>query len=359
MVVVKIFARSSPVRASSWVPFRQLSNHWFRGAAKTKLPRVWPTILVSIGGLIAYSNYAWNKRTNQSSQWFNLGTAVSCQTQPKVKTKRFSGKVVLITGAAGDIGGATAKRFVEEDAQVILSDLPVAESKLKLLQDELSTLGSVKPMIITADVTDEEHVKEMVKKVMETAGHLDVFFNNAGVQGELRPLHEQSVSIFRHITNVNICGAFICLKYVSQAMIEQKTGGSIVNTASLAGLLGPANMAAYAASKFAVVGMTKTAAKDLARYNIRVNAIAPGIIEGRMWGTQVKGNALCRKRAEGDNSDVTLADIQAQEERMISGTPLKRLGKLPEVASVVAFLSSNDASYLSGITLPIDGGRLP
>ncbi len=228
-----------------------------------------------------------------------------------------------------------------------------------MVKYELSLLSSIEPIIITADVTVEVDVKRMVENVMKVAGHIDIFFNNAGIQGELCPLQEQSAAIFKHVSNVNIFGVFLCLKYVSQAMIEKKTSGVIVNTASLAGILGPANMIAYSASKFAVVGMTKTAAKDLALYGIRVNAIAPGIIEGHMWTTQVRGNALCRKLAERDNTDVTLADVRAQEETMISMTPLKRLGSLSEVALVVTFLSSDDASYISGVTLPIDGGRLP
>lgn len=304
-------------------------------------------IAVGVGGLTAFI-YIWRKSY----------TAV-CLAEPEFKPGRFTGKVVLITGAAGDIGGATAKQFADEGAMVILADLPQTESILKKKQHELSITAAVKPMIQLADVTKEEDVVGMVDCVKTRTGRIDIFFNNAGIQGDLLPIQEQGNEEFKRVTNVNIYGVFLCLKYVSQAMIAQKSGGVIVNAASLAGLLGPSNMAAYAASKFAVVGMTKSAAKDLAPYGIRVNAIAPGILEGRMWTTQVKGNAQCRKRAQGNYSDVTEKEIQEQEERMISSTPLKRLGKLSEVATVVTFLSSNDASYLSGVVLPIDGGRLP
>ena len=107
-------------------------------------------------------------------------------------------------------------------------------------------------------------------------------------------------------------------------------------------------MVAYAASKFAVVGMTKTAAKDLAPYGIRVCAIAPGLLEGRMWDNQVKGQTLCRKRLSGDSSEVTEGELKEQEERMLNGTPMKRLRKLSEVASVVTFLCSDAASYVTG-----------
>ncbi len=334
------------IRVSALRGFRQMSNY----RIPNNNPFVSPAMLVAIGGLTAFA-YVWKKS--------NTCTTANCQAGLEVKAGKFDGKVVLITGAAGDIGGTAAKKFVEEGATVILSDLPRTESILKAKRDELSMLGGVEPIIISADVTNEKNVMEMVEKVMKTTGRIDIFFNNAGVQGELCPIQEQSASEFSRVTNVNIYGVFLCLKYVSQAMIKQKKGGAIVNSASVAGLIGPANMAAYAASKFAVVGMTKTAAKDLAPYGIRVNAVAPGILEGRLWTTQVKGNARCRKRARGDSSEITASDIQEQEERMITSTPLRRLGNLSEVASVVAFLSSNDASYMSGVTLPIDGGRIP
>jgi len=273
-------------------------------------------------------------------------------------TGRFAGKVVLITGAAGDIGGAAADRFAREGALVVLSDLKQAEGKLLEKCHQLKGHGAT-PIVLPADVTNEEDVKNMVDRIIRDVGRIDVLFNNAGIQGDLFPLHKQDNQRFKKVTEVNIYGVFLCLKYVSQAMINKGTGGVIVNSASVAGIQGPANMVAYAASKFAVVGMTKTASKDLAPYGIRVNAIAPGILEGRLWGTQVEGNARCRKLAAGDNSEVTAKDIQEQEERMINGTPLKRLGQLEEVASVVTFLSSDDSSYLSGVTLPVDGGRIP
>lgn len=271
---------------------------------------------------------------------------------------RFTGKVVLITGAAGDIGAATAKRFAHEGATVILVDLPSTKNILEAKCIELKEKAASDVFFVTADVTKEEEVIKMVESVRERAGPINCFFNNAGVQGRLCPLHEQKEEDFQLVSDVNIRGVFLCLKYVSQAMMADKAGGVIVNTASLAGLIGPANMAAYVASKFAVVGMTKTAAKDLAQHGIRVCAIAPGLLEGKMWSTQIKGNAECQKRSHGDTSEVTIQEIKEQEARMINGTPLKRLGELSEVASVVAFLCSDDASYVTGVVLPVDGGRL-
>ena len=282
------------------------------------------------------------------------------------KLSKFRGKVVLITGAAGDIGGATASAFARGGATVILVDLPFTEERLAKKCSELEALGAPRALHVTADVTKVEDVQSMVKFTVDNAGGIDYFFNNAGIQGELRPLLEQSEESFAKVLNVNVYGVFLGLKHVSKAMKESGCAGVIVNTASVAGLLGPANMAAYAASKFAVVGLTKTAAKDLGPYGIRVVAIAPGILQGKMWHSQVKGNAECRKRlleGGGDGGEevvvVSEEEIAAQERRMVDGTPLKRLGRLEEVATTVTFLCSEEASYISGVTLPIDGGRIP
>ena len=272
---------------------------------------------------------------------------------------RFQNKVVLITGAAGDIGGAAATAFAQEGANVILVDLPHTKDTLKKKCVALEEEGAINTLFVLADITNTEDIKKMVKRAVNKFGQIDYFFNNAGVQGDLLPVHEQQERNFELVMKVNIYGVFLGMKYIASAMKESGQGGVIVNTASLAGFQGPPNMVAYAASKFAVVGMTKTAAKDLAPYGIRVCAIAPGLLEGRMWDTQVKGQALCRKRLSTDSSEVTERELKEQEERMLNGTPMKRLGTLSEAASVVTFLCSDAASYLTGTTILIDGGRLP
>ena len=273
-------------------------------------------------------------------------------------TQGTASKSVLITGAAGDIGGATATAFAIKGATVILVDLPSTQDLLEKKCEELMAKGAKKAVFKTADVTRVEDVQQMTEFAVANAGRIDCFFNNAGVQGEFQPLHKQTIESFQKVMNVNIYGAFLGMKYVSQAMIESGGGGVIVNTASLAGMLGPPNMAAYTASKHAVVGMTKTAAKDLAPHSIRVCAISPGIVEGKMWYSQIKGQVECRKRLAGDNTDVTAEELKEREQRMIDDTPMKRLGQLSEVASVVVFLCSDKASYLTGTVVPIDGGKL-
>ena len=310
--------------------------------------------VLSVGVIGTLVYYVFQKRAKRKA-----ARNASKKTESDGSKRKFDDKIVVITGGAGDIGGSAALAFAREGASVFLVDLPQMESIVKQKCKELIKVGAKAATCVTADVTKADDVEKMVKSVADQVGHIDIFFNNAGIQGSLRPLHEQEDNEFEKVINVNIYGVFLGMKYVSRMMKESGRGGVIVNTASLAGLLGPANMAAYTASKFAVVGMTKTAAKDLAAHKIRVCAIAPGILEGKMWGTQVRGNALCRKRIQGDATDLTEEDIENQERRMIEGTPMKRLGKLSEVASVVTFLSSDDASYLTGVTIPIDGGRIP
>lgn len=279
-------------------------------------------------------------------------------TDTVVRLGRFTDITVIITGGAGDIGMNTAVAFAREYASVFVVDLPQTEENLKEKCKQLKAEGAKSAEYVICDMTNDEDVKNMVKSIIDKTDHIDVFFNNAGIQGTLTPVHKQDDKEFKKVVDVNIYGVFLGMKYVSRAMIESKRGGVIINTASLAGLLGPPNMAAYAASKFAVVGMTKTAAKDLALHGIRVCAIAPGILEGKMWETQVRGTAKCRKEIRGDETEVSAQEVREQELLMIEGTPLKRLGKLSEVASVVTFLSSEDAAYLTGITVPIDGGRI-
>ena len=214
-------------------------------------------------------------------------------------SRRFLGKTIVITGAAGDIGEATAEAFAREGASVVLVDLPVMEGRLQKQASTLARMGASKVVVAGRDVTNAEDMQQMVDTTMRTCGRIDFFFNNAGIQGELKPIHEQNEATFKRLLDVNVFGVFLCMKLVSRAMMQSQSKGVIVNTASLAGMCGPPNMGAYAASKHAVIGLTKVAARDLAVHGIRVCAVSPGLLEGKMWSTQVKGQAECRKRIAG------------------------------------------------------------
>jgi NAD(P)-dependent dehydrogenase (short-subunit alcohol dehydrogenase family) len=305
---------------------------------------------------------AWLVHRNTSRAESNV---VRCAESSKANGRShegriFSKKTVIITGAAGDIGSATAEDFASKGCSVVLVDLPSTKDRLKELSTRLSNLGAGRVVITTGNVTRKDEMEKMVQTAFGECGQVDFFFNNAGIQGELTPVQETSDAVFKKVLDVNVYGVYVCLRLVAAAMMKSgQEGGVIVNTASLAGLQGPPNMAAYAASKFAVVGLTKTAAKDLAPHGIRVCAVAPGLLEGKMWSTQVKGQAECRKRLGRLDGPVSDEEYKLQEKRMIDGTPMKRLGRPSEVASVVSFLCSDSASYLTGIVVPVDGGRLP
>ena len=289
---------------------------------------------------------------------FRKPTPIRASALSNDAQKRFRGKTVVITGAAGDIGSTTAKLFAQNGARLVLVDLPAARERLSELCSALQREGAERALYVVADMTKTEEVQEMTDFVVKNCSQIDCFFNNAGIQGQLRPIHAQDDDKFQEVIQVNVVGVFLGMKYVARTMIRNQNGGVIVNSASLAGMLGSPNMAPYTASKHAVIGMTKTAAKDLAPHGIRVCAVSPGLLEGRLWSSQVRGQAECLRSLRGGEGPPTDEELQQTERRMLDGTPLKRLGKLSEVASVVLFLCSDEASYLTGTIVPIDGGRL-
>ena len=178
----------------------------------------------------------------------------------------------------------------------------------------------------------------------------------AGIQGRFIRADRYDDDEFEKVMRVNTYGAFLGLTRVTASMVKAGKGGSVVNTASLAGVTGPPNMLAYSASKFAVVGLTKSAARDLAPLGIRVNALSPDLIDSGMWPSQVKGQIVAA--AGGDESAVTDESVRDQEAAMRAGVPMDRLGATSELAGVVAFLLSDDASYITGKNMEVDGGRL-
>jgi NAD(P)-dependent dehydrogenase (short-subunit alcohol dehydrogenase family) len=262
-------------------------------------------------------------------------------------TDRFANKTILITGGAGDIGRATAQRFAAEGAGVVLLDLN--EAKLAELTDELAS-DQIQVAGFRCDVTAADDVAQAFSKTVERFGQIDYVFNNAGYQGIFAKADEYPDDEFQKVMNINVIGVFHVLKAAAQHL-RRSGGGAIVNTASYAGVVGPPNMIAYAASKFAVIGITQTAAKDLAPHNIRVNALSPSLIgPGVMWTRQTELQAAV-------GSQYFHTDPKVVEQQMIDSVPMRRLGSLEEVANGVAFLMSDEASYITGFNLEITGGQ--
>ncbi len=261
------------------------------------------------------------------------------------------GKVALVTGAAGDIGRTTAAKLASQGADVVLADLAQAADGLSKTVQECEKV-SLSGVVATStfDVTEAEAVNAAVDDITSTFGPVDLLFNNAGYQGAFTSIADYSIDDMRRVLDVNVAGVFIVLQAVARVLRSAGRPGAIVNTASMAGVGGAPNMSAYSASKFAVIGITKSAAKDLAAFSIRVNSVSPGFIgPGMMWERQVELQAAANSSHYSSNpTDVA--------DEMIAQIPLGRYGSLDEVADAVSFLLSDQASYLTGVNLEISGG---
>ena len=251
---------------------------------------------------------------------------------------RLDGKVAVVTGAAGVIGSATMRLLAERGARIVAVDRRKAE--LKTAIKELP--ASADPLLVTADVTREEEVAEYVHAALDKFGTIDIFFNNAGIEGEVKPIQDYPLESFRSVLDVNVVGVFLGMKHVLPTMLKNKKG-SIINTASIAGLMGSPHIAVYSASKHAVIGLTKSAAWECTNTGVRVNCVCPGLIDSRMLSTILQG------RAGGNEPPPT--------EKIVDRIPARRLGQASEVAAIVAFLASDDASYVTGSHYTVDGGR--
>jgi NAD(P)-dependent dehydrogenase (short-subunit alcohol dehydrogenase family) len=243
--------------------------------------------------------------------------------------------VVLITGALTGIGRATALAFAREGAQVVVSGR--SNQAGQSLVDKLHELGA-DAEFIRADVRHEEDVRALVDKTVARFGRLDVAVNNAGTEGRLGPIADQSAESYAVTFDTNVLGTLLSLKHELRVMSPQRSG-SIINVSSVLGRVGGAGAAVYAASKHAVEGLTKSAALEVAALGIRVNAVTPGPIETGMLTRYVKSD------------DATKAQVAAS-------VPLKRIGEAEEVAQAIVFLASRKASFITGESLAIDGGKV-
>ena len=251
--------------------------------------------------------------------------------------KRLTGKVAIITGATGGIGEATAKRFLQEGASVML--VGRSADKLKETRDRLALDTGVAHFV--ADAADEEATAAAVAATITAFGSVDILFANAGTEGKVNPLAAINRADFEQVLQTNVIGVWLAMKYCVEPM-KQRGGGSMIVTASIAGVVGFAGAAPYIASKHAVNGLVKTAALELSEAGIRVNAIAPGFIDNDM---------IHRITAQ-----FAPENPAAMRDGLTALVPLKRYGTSEEVANLALFLASDESTYCTGAVHILDGG---
>ncbi len=243
-------------------------------------------------------------------------------------------KIIVVTGGSTGIGRATAQILAAEGAAVIIADLQDGEGA--------NTVGLIEQAGGQAeyhhiDVSDYAQVNGLIATIVERHGALDGAFNNAGIEGPTAKILNVSMAQWERVIRINLTGVFICMKCEIEQMIKQDGGGSIVNTASAAGLIGIPGAASYNASKHGVVGLTKTVALEYAAHTIRVNAVCPGFIETPMLHRVTDASAKIR-------------------DQLIAAIPMKRVAQPSEIGDTVAWLMSEKSTYVTGVALPVDGG---
>ena len=250
-------------------------------------------------------------------------------------TTEMRGKVAIVTGGTSGIGRDTAVLFAQAGVKVVVAGRREVEGNETV---ELIRAAGGDGLFVKTDVAMAAEVQALVRKTVEKFGRLDIAFNNAGIEGNLVPIVIQSEADWDRTIDINLKGTWLCLKYEIQQMLKQRSGGAIVNMASVAGLIGSAGFATYSASKHGVMGLTKSAALETARNGIRVNAVCPAVIETPM-GERIFGAPEVKPHAIGLH-------------------PIGRFGKPMEVAEAVVWMCSDRASFMTGQSLVLDGGFL-
>jgi len=249
-----------------------------------------------------------------------------------VPLEGLKGKVALVTGGAGGIGGATVRRFAKEGCKIVATD--ILGDKLNKLVEELKKSGS-QVIGVKADITDLHEAEIVAQAAMDEFGQIDILANIAGgaIGEEITPFANSRKEVWNKIINLNLYGAINCTRAVINHMIKRRSG-KIISIASIAGMFGQAGTADYSAAKAGIIGFTKALAKEVGQYGINVNALSPGLI----------GTAR------------VLAFPEDFKQNLIQRVYLKRLGKPEDVANLIAFLASDEASYITGAVVVIDGG---
>jgi len=244
----------------------------------------------------------------------------------------FQNKTVVVTGASRGIGRAIAIAFAKQGANLVLN-YNKSQSSVEEVLSAIQAEGG-EAVAVQADVSNSEDAKRLIQTAVDTFGSLDVLINNAGITKDMLLMRMKDEE-FENVIDINLKGTFYCIKHASNIMLKQRSG-KIINMSSVVGITGNAGQANYAASKAGIIGLTKSAAKELAMRGITVNAIAPGFIDTEM--TQVMSDKI--------------------KENIISMVPLKRAGKPEDVANTALFLASNAADYITGQVIQVDGGML-
>lgn len=246
----------------------------------------------------------------------------------------FTGKVAIVTGGSTGIGKATALAFAKAGAKLVIAD--VNEDAANQTVQEIRN-HKAEAIFVRTDVSQSADVQAMIKITLETYGRLDCAFNNAGISGANHPIHEHPEDLWHKVIAINLTGVWLCLKYEIGAMLQAGNGGAIVNTSSVLGLVGVQALSPYVAAKHGVVGLTKESGQTYAQQGIRVNCVNPGYIRTPMT-----------MQNEGISVEMM--------EQIAAGEPIGRMAEPDEVANAVLFLCSDEASFITGTTLAVDGG---
>jgi len=259
---------------------------------------------------------------------------------------KLKGKVAVITGGSGEIGAATAKMFAREGAKVLLVDIDE-----QACRKAVESIGIEDISYFIADVTKSDQVQAYVQAAVERYGGIDVFLDNAGIEGIVAPIHEYPEDVFRTVMDVNVHGAFLGLKYVIPVMLG-RGGGSIIITSSIMGVKGAPALSGYSTSKHALIGLMRAAASEYGLFNVRVNCVNPSGVDSRMMNNLETGFIPIYDMMLGKTHS-----FSEVHDDMLLRIPMRRYATVDDVARVMLFLAGDDSRFCNGSFYMVDGGQ--